>query len=377
MNRKRIYRKYGFLLFSLIIISGNLDNSACTIFMGSSGGKVLVGNNEDFIDPNTYVWFLTNSPNKFGRVYFGYGHELPQGGMNEKGLFFDYATTQPRIGKYYKRKDVFKGSLAELAIETCSNVSEVINLFEKYDRSFMTYQIMFVDKDGNSIIIETDTIIKKIQHYQVATNFCQSLNDPNPYSIERYRCADSMLKSTNNYNIDYFRSILDCTHQEENSPTQYSNIYDLNTGDVYVYLFHDFLTFSKLNLQEELKKGNHAYKLSDLINPSPSYKKYVSEYHIPVFNIIQRDTTDYRRYAGVYEIIDFPPMKYYITSESGSLFLLMSGINKYKLYPVSRDTFILKELNLKITFEKNDQRINDKISISLYGLMNYAAKRTE
>jgi hypothetical protein len=133
----------------------------------------------------------------------------------------------------------------------------------------------------------------------------------------------------------------------------------------------------KLNLQEELKKGNHAYKLSDLINSSPSYKKYVSEYHIPVYNIIQRDTTDYRRYAGVYEIIDFPPMKYYITSESGSLFLLMSGINKYKLYPVSGNAFILKELNLKITFEKNDQRINDKISISLYGLMNYAAKRTQ
>lgn len=353
-----------------------MDNSACTIFMGSSGGKVFVGNNEDFIDPNTYVWFLTPSPNKLGRVYFGYGHELPQGGMNEKGLFFDYATTQPRKGKYYKRKDVFKGSLAELAIETCSNVSEVITLFDKYDRSFMTYQIMFVDKDGISIIIETDTIIKKVQRYQVATNFCQSLNDPSPYSIERYRCADSMLKSTKNYNIDYFRSILDCTHQEENSPTQYSNIYDLNTGDVYIYLFHDFLTFSKLNLQEELKKGNHAYKLSDLINPSPSYKKYVSEYHIPVYNIIQRDTTDYKRYAGVYEIIDFPPMKYYITSESGSLFLLMSGINKYKLYPVSGDAFIIKELNLKITFEKNDQRINDKISISLYGLMNYTAKRT-
>jgi len=92
----------------MIIISGNLDNSACTIFMGSSGGKVFVGNNEDFIDPNTYVWFLTPSPDKLGRVYFGYGHELPQGGMNEKGLFFDYAPHNPVWGNTTKEKMFIK-----------------------------------------------------------------------------------------------------------------------------------------------------------------------------------------------------------------------------------------------------------------------------
>jgi hypothetical protein len=186
-----------------------------------------------------------------------------------------------------------------------------------------------------------------------------------------------MLKSTKSYTIDYFRSILDCTHQELNSPTQYSNIYDLNTGDLYIYLFHNFSTYSKLNLFEELKKGKHAYRLSDIVSPSPAYEKYITEYHVPVYNIIGRDTAGYSNYAGVYEITDFPPMKYYVSLENGSLYFMMSGINKFKLYPVSENEFIMKEFNLKVTFEKSQNEINKTIGISLYGLMNYKAIRSE
>jgi hypothetical protein len=61
---------------------------SCTIFMASKGGKTLVGNNEDFIDPESYVWFLPSENGKYGRVYFGFGIGLPQGGMNDQGLFW-------------------------------------------------------------------------------------------------------------------------------------------------------------------------------------------------------------------------------------------------------------------------------------------------
>jgi len=377
MKRIGLTGNYGTIIFALITLSGHLMSNACTIFMGSSDGKVLVGNNEDFIDPNTFVWFLSSSENKFARVYFGYGSDLPQGGMNEKGLFFDYATTQPRIGKYYNNKEVYKGSLVELAMEACSNVNEVIELFEKYDRSYMTYQIMFADKNGNSIIIETDTILRKRGNYQVATNFCQSIPETNPYSIERFRCADSMLNSTKQYTIEYFRAILDCTHQEINSPTQYSNIYDLTSGDVYVYLFHNYSDHFRFNLSEELMKGDHAYKLSDIINPSSAYNDFITESHVPAYKIIQSDTINYSRYIGVYEIVGFSPMKYCITLENGILFFLMSGLNKYRLFPISEDSFIIKELNLKITFKKNEQNISNGIDISMYGLMNYSANKIE
>ena len=161
---KKLYIPILIIGFSLFILQGSL---ACTIFLGTSKNKVLAGNNEDFIDPNTYVWFLRAEKGKFGRADFGYNTVLPQGGMNDKGLFFDLTFVPQRIGKYYNKKDVYKGSLMELALETCSTVAEVIDLYEKYDRSYMSYEALYADRDGNSVIIETDTIIIKKGNYQI------------------------------------------------------------------------------------------------------------------------------------------------------------------------------------------------------------------
>ena len=69
---------------------------ACTIFMASKEGKTLVGNNEDWVDPASHVWFIPASEGRYGRVYFGFGTELPQGGMNEQGLFMDFAAVPYR-----------------------------------------------------------------------------------------------------------------------------------------------------------------------------------------------------------------------------------------------------------------------------------------
>src|SRR5512141_974150 len=61
----------------------------CTTFYGYDGQNALAGNNEDFINPLTYAWFIPASPGRFGRVYFGYDDFLPQGGLNDHGVFFD------------------------------------------------------------------------------------------------------------------------------------------------------------------------------------------------------------------------------------------------------------------------------------------------
>lgn len=343
--------------------------------MGKTHNKVLVGNNEDWIDPNTYVWFLNAEKGRFGRVYFGFDTIFPQGGMNEKGLFFDCASVPGRIGKYYNKKEVYKGSLMELALETCSNVEDVIKLYDKYDRSYMTYQSLFADRNGNSVIIETDTIIIKKGNYQIATNFCQSLHELNPYSLDRYHIADSMLKAENNYTIDYFSKVLNSTHQEIDFPTQYSNIYDLTNGDIVIYLFHNYKKFCKLNIYDELKKGNHSFKISDLVEESPEYKTYLSQYHNPVYKIISADSTNFKRYVGEYERDDFSPMKFQVSEEFGKLFLMISGFKKYQLYPLSDKSFLMKEMYFFITFEPNADFSKDKISASMYGLVNYSATR--
>lgn len=71
------------------------------------------GNNEDFtFDFETYLNVLPPARRKFGAMFFTYGgpKNFPQGGMNEKGLFFDLNAI-PEVPRaeyrdYEKRKDV-------------------------------------------------------------------------------------------------------------------------------------------------------------------------------------------------------------------------------------------------------------------------------
>ena len=44
--------------------------SACTVFYASIGDVVLAGNNEDWKNPNTKIWFVPAKDGKYGGVYF-------------------------------------------------------------------------------------------------------------------------------------------------------------------------------------------------------------------------------------------------------------------------------------------------------------------
>ena len=70
------------------IVSDYVPES-CTIFTSSYGDTVLFGNNEDWINPQTYYWVCPSSGGDYGAVYFGFDNLWPQGGINEKGLAFD------------------------------------------------------------------------------------------------------------------------------------------------------------------------------------------------------------------------------------------------------------------------------------------------
>ena len=109
------------LVLALILIA-NSPARSCTVFFDFDGKLALAGSNEDWADANTQVWFVPPTKDTYGIVYFGFGkgeypkggvsnrklkipkegitkinpedlYGLPQGGMNEKGLFFDGAAT--------------------------------------------------------------------------------------------------------------------------------------------------------------------------------------------------------------------------------------------------------------------------------------------
>jgi hypothetical protein len=48
-------------------------NQGCSVIYATDGKLMLGGNNEDYFNPLTKVWFIPGEAGSFGRVYFGFG----------------------------------------------------------------------------------------------------------------------------------------------------------------------------------------------------------------------------------------------------------------------------------------------------------------
>jgi len=252
------------ILVCLIGFSG-VSTKACTVFLASDSNLVLAGNNEDFKDTMTIVGFFPRDSSKFGRVMFGFEEAFPQGGVNERGLFFDgLAVDKLEIKTSAGRPDYY-GFLAEKALEECATVDEVIALFSQYDIAWLEYaQLMFGDRSGNSVIIEGDSLIVNRGGFQVATNFYQSQVSKDSITCDRYLTASRMLESSDSISIGLFRQILDSTHAEGRFQSVYSNIYDLSGGLVYLYRLHDFENNVVIEIDNELSEGHRRVALRTL-----------------------------------------------------------------------------------------------------------------
>src|SRR5262245_35621217 len=232
----------------------------CTVFLAARGQVVLAGNNEDYTDKNTKVWFHPADDDSFGRVYFGFGNGFPQGGLNDQGLFFDGLSLDTK-NEAAPGREVFDGNLMDRVMRECTTVKEAVQLFERYDfPTLASGQLFLGDASGDSAIVERKSIIRRDADYQIATNFNQSLIKPTDATCPRYRKANSMLRSSGKLDVDVMRNVLDAVHQEI---TVYSQVYDLTNRDVYLYLEHDFKHPVKFNLDEELKKGKRELVLLD------------------------------------------------------------------------------------------------------------------
>lgn len=257
------------ILMTVLFMLINNPLLGCTVFSASDGKTVLGANNEDYNDSNTYMWFIPaeNGANTHGRVYFGYGDFYSQGGMNDQGLFFDGLATPPYEVTGTSDKPFFQGSLIKKVMEDCSTVEEVLNIYDQYNLQHMkNYQLLFADKFSDSAIIEGDLTIRKEKYYQVVTNFYQTNPGIGGYPCWRYDTACEILENNSEVTFELFRSVLDAVHQEGAYPTQYSNIYDLKKGVIYLFYNHNFHEFVKIDLKEELKKGWQQYRISSLFS---------------------------------------------------------------------------------------------------------------
>lgn len=338
--------------------------AGCTVIYGADDRGAFGGNNEDSPYPNTMVWFIPPEDGKYGRALIGYENFVWQGGVNDRGLFFDALVADDEVHVPQGDKPRYPGSLPGKALAECADVKCVKRMFEQYHAyDDWVYQFMYGDASGSSVIIEPRVMIDGGTPFQVATNFYQSRTDINECRFcERYWTARNLFEGTGGISAQFIRDILNEVHLEDDYPTQYSTVYDLKKGLIYLYHFHNYGSVVTFDLEEELAQGYHALRLVDLFPENPDFLDWAQPEMDRLaekrsnYTSVEVDPLQFESYLGDYAAPDdfntlYP--YYSVALERGKLVLKMLPDKAWMaLEPTSDRTFFhLSTMSeFKITF---------------------------
>jgi hypothetical protein len=245
---------------------------ACTGFTASDDNKVLVGTNEDNRPTRRYVEIHPPGEGKYGKIYFIYDGFGIQQIVNDQGLFWD--------GFWAPHLDILEGEgkpppyswMIDEWMDVCSTVNEIIDIFNSYDwrgTGIEDAMLFFVDRYGNSAIIEGDEIVYKEGSYQAVTNYYQTHPELGGYGFDRYDTAIDMLENMDDLTMEYFRDICDATHQEWPNPyprTIYSLVCDVTNNKINYYYEYNYIKIWEIDLAEMFEFGEHTYDVLDFFN---------------------------------------------------------------------------------------------------------------
>lgn len=241
------------LLATLTILIVSKAN-ACTIFVLTDAKRTLFCNNEDWSNPKSRIWFIPAGEGYLGCAYVGFDNGCAQGGLNTKGLAFDWVAGSPAQWKPAADLKLPRGIPSARMLETCATVDEAIVFFRQYrEPSFAYAKILIADSSGKSVIIGT----KECQLQIEAANHCRGFG----YG---QRTLDKILATTPEPTVANGAGILHACLQDGKQNTKYSNIFDLKSGDIHLVQSSKTSDGVKLNLAAELKKGEHYYDIPQI-----------------------------------------------------------------------------------------------------------------
>jgi hypothetical protein len=230
---------------------------ACTIFVLTDTNRALFCNNEDWTNSNTRIWFIPAGNGHFGCAYVGFHtavgyNDYPQGGLNTEGLALDWVASG-QMEEWEPDLSVPNawGNSGQRVLETCSTVQDAIAFFQsRREPGFGRARILVADRTGASVTIKAkDGKLRVNQSSQ-----CRGIG----YGK---LVLDKMLTCSSDPTISNGFSILRACRAKGEDETKYSNIYDLKSGDIFLYPFPQHDDEVKFNLMVELKKGGHYYDL--------------------------------------------------------------------------------------------------------------------
>jgi hypothetical protein len=241
-----------FALATTVVLGVAGDAPACTIAVLTDGKQALLCNNEDWSNPNTRIWFVPAEAGRHGCAFVGFDNGWAQGGVNTEGLAFDWVAGFRGSALEPKRKPV-QGNPSERMLRSCATLDQAIAFYEAYEEPGFEYaKILVAERSGASAVIGARDGRLQIERLARSRAFGY-----------RGDLVTGML-STAQVNVDWAAGMLRAARQGGRFPTQYSNVFDLKTGDIFVYRFQASDRPVRLRLADELARGAHTYDLAVL-----------------------------------------------------------------------------------------------------------------
>ncbi len=272
-------------IFSTCFVFESAKPSSCTIFTAAQGETVLFGNNEDWHNPNPMIGFFPPSSAGFGSVHFGHRDSSGQinfeGAVNDQGLAWDVNSTPRFKLNPHPEKPYYLGAQNYLTTITkeAASVEEAILIARKFafGDSF-SGQIHIADASGDAVVISAGpdgemAFTRKAagDGYLVSTNFNLAIPEKGPVDF-RFDTATSMLDKTSASQAltpEFAGEILEAVHLKTlTSHTLYSNVNDLQNGNIYLYYMSQYDEAVQLNMDEELSKGQRVVEMRSLFAPN-------------------------------------------------------------------------------------------------------------
>lgn len=188
-------------------------------------------------------------------------------GMNEKGITLASANVSPETVKI--DNSISKISwwyLNRKILDHSRNVDEAVSIIKKYnlvdaDGVTLSGHFLIGDSSGKSIIVECNNgnikILPNSESWQVATNTPVYYSYENDFmdgvSCWRYQTAYKELKEVNG-NVDWkkgMKILEDISYEDGSVSTQWSTIYDMKNGNVYLSLYRKYNKIYKFNVKEK------------------------------------------------------------------------------------------------------------------------------
>lgn len=244
--------RFGFAVAFFTFIS--LPIHACTIFVLTDANRALFCNNEDYSNPVTRIWFVPAGDRFYGCVYIGFDDGWAQGGLNTEGLAFDWVAGYMEEWEFSDEMKRVRGNPSERMLETCTTIKDAITFYRKHwEPDFARAKILVADKTGESVIIGAKDGELQVEQADQSRGF--------GYGV---RTLEKMLKKQPEPTVANGLNILRACVQEGPSATKYSYVFDLKTGEIFLFRFSEWTEEVKLDLTLELEKREHYYDVPQI-----------------------------------------------------------------------------------------------------------------